>query len=267
MPRKSRVKSKSGYYHVMLRGNEKKNIFNNDDDKKRFIEILAENKLDGKFYLTAFCLMSNHVHLMIKEGNEDLSSSIKRIAGTYVSYFNKKYDRTGHLFQDRFRSEPVEDESYVIALVRYIHQNPVKAGLVKKISDYKWSSYSCYLSDDDEMCQIVDTDLILGIFSDDKKKAIEQFKNYMEQTEGTEVFIDIEEEKMSTEEAKELFKKMAMEFGIKDIENLEIKKRKEWHDLIKKYREKTGLSIKDIASIAGVTRYSIHKILKEKGNA
>lgn len=90
MPRKSRVKSKSGYYHVMLRGNEKKNIFRSDDDKKRFIEILAENKLDGKFYLTAFCLMSNHVHLMIKEGNEDLSSSIKRIAGTYVSYFNKK---------------------------------------------------------------------------------------------------------------------------------------------------------------------------------
>jgi len=73
------------------------------------------------------------------------------------------------------------------------------------------------------MCQIIDTELILGIFSDDKKKAIEQFKKYMEQTEGTEIFIDIEEEKMSTEEAKELFKKMAMEFGIKDIENLEIK--------------------------------------------
>ncbi|MGB9780231.1 transposase [Caldanaerobacter sp.] len=132
MPRKPRVKRKSGYYHVMLRRNEKKNIFRSNEDKKRFIEILAEKKLGGKFYLTAFCLMNNHVHLMIKEGNEDLSSSIKRIAGIYASYFNKKYDRAGHLFQDRFRSEPVGNESYVIGLVRYIHQKPVKTGLVKE---------------------------------------------------------------------------------------------------------------------------------------
>ncbi len=89
--------------------------------------------------------MDNHVHLMISEGTEDLSKIMKRINVSYVYYFNQKYKRVGHLFQDRFKSENVEQDLYLLALARYIHQNPLNPPLVKKVSDYKWSSYNSYM--------------------------------------------------------------------------------------------------------------------------
>ncbi len=148
MTRQSRVKSNSGYYHIMLRGNGKKNIFYNDEDRKRFMETIYGKKHGDKFYLHAFCLMNNHIHLMISEGIEDVARVMKRITVSYVYYFNKKYKRVGHLFQDRFKSEVVEHDNYVLSLARYIHQNPVKAGLVEKADDYIWSSHNCYLGRD-----------------------------------------------------------------------------------------------------------------------
>ncbi len=132
MPRQQRSKSKSGYYHIMIRGNERKNIFLDEQDKSRFVEILNDKKKSVSFYLQAFCLMDNHVHLMISEGVDDIARVMKRITVSYVYYFNKKYKRIGHLFQDRFRSEVVEDDNYVLSLARYIHQNPVKAGIVNQ---------------------------------------------------------------------------------------------------------------------------------------
>jgi len=105
----------------MLRGNEKKDIFNSNADKQRFLETVFEKKQENRFYLHAFCLMNNHVHLMISEGVEDVATVMKRINVSYVYYFNNKYKRVGHLFQDRFKSEVVEQERYLLALVRYIH--------------------------------------------------------------------------------------------------------------------------------------------------
>jgi putative transposase len=118
MSRQQRIKSKTGYYHIMLRGNEKKNIFLDYDNKLRFIEILYEKKQDRKFFLLAFCLMDNHIHLMLSEGVEDVAKVMKRITVSYVYYFNKKYKREGHLFQGRYRSEAVEEDSYILSLAR-----------------------------------------------------------------------------------------------------------------------------------------------------
>jgi REP element-mobilizing transposase RayT len=101
------MKSQSGYYHIMVRGNEKKDIFRDDHDKLRFIEIIKKVKQGNRFYLHAFCLMDNHLHMMISEGKEDVARIMKRITVSYVSYFNKKYRRVGHLFQDRFKSEGI----------------------------------------------------------------------------------------------------------------------------------------------------------------
>lgn len=263
MPRGRRIKSQSGYYHVMLRGNEKKNIFNDEGDKKRFIKILGEKKENGEFYLPAFCLMSNHVHLMIKEGSEDLSNSIKRIGVSYVSYFNNKYDRVGHLFYDRFRSEPVENESYVIALVRYIHKNPVKAGIVKSAIEYRWSSYNCYLNylnQKDKECKIVDADLILDMLSENKVKAVKILKDFMDKSDEKDIFIDIDE-KIDMDMAKELFYNMGYSMGIVNIEDPTIRRSREWSNLIKKFKKETGLSIRDIAFITGISSYAVRKML------
>jgi len=137
MPRTIRKGSKTGVYHIMLRGINKQCIFNDGEDKRIFINRLLRYKEIGDFEIYAYCLMDNHVHLLIKERSETVSVLIKRIGVSYVNWFNNKYDRTGHLFQDRFKSEPVENDSYLLTAARYIHQNPVKIGQ----SIENWTSY------------------------------------------------------------------------------------------------------------------------------
>lgn len=132
----------------MMRGNERKDIFLDNYDRDRFLEIISQKKGNGRFSLHAYCLMSNHIHLMLSEGSEEIGQIIKRIAVSYAQYFNRKNKRTGHLFQDRFRSEVIEDERYILSLLRYIHQNPIKAGLAKSAADYRWSSHNEYLNSD-----------------------------------------------------------------------------------------------------------------------
>ena len=111
MPRQVRQISKSQIYHVITRGNERRNIFLDDEDKKRFMDILCEKKRDKEYVLYAFCLMDNHVHLIIREGTDTISRIMKRINTGYAYYFNKKYKRVGHVFQDRFKSEAIESEA------------------------------------------------------------------------------------------------------------------------------------------------------------
>jgi putative transposase len=253
MSRHQRVKSKSGYYHIMIRGNERRNIFHDEADKLKFIEKLNEKKQGNRFFLHVFCLMDNHVHLMLSEGVEDIAKVMKRITVSYVSYFNKKYKRVGHLFQDRYRSEVVEEDSYILALARYIHQNPVKAGMVKSAGEYKWSSYHCYLNGRNDL---VDTETILGLLSVDQRTAQERFEEYMKE-ETQEVFIDLVEdvEEMEEEAAKELFERMVGLGKSSDGNQITDK-------LIKEFREKTNLSIRKIAAITGLNKDKVNKLLR-----
>jgi len=253
MPRQERKRSESGYYHVMLRGNAKENIFRDEQDKLRFLETLHTKKQRESFYLHAFCLMDNHVHLMISEGTENLSKIMTRINISYVYYFNQKYKRVGHLFQDRFKSENVEQDQYLLALARYIHQNPLKAGMVKKVSDYKWSSYNSYMYKSNYYAKMVDTDMVLGLFSSDKQTARRQFAVFMDE-ESKEKFIDIkeQEEVIGEEVATELYKAMLKEQG--EDEPLE--------QIIKNFRSKTNLSVRKIAAIAGINKDKVNRMLK-----
>lgn len=248
MPRQPREKGESGYYHVMVRGNEQRKIFKEDEDRSRFIEILKIKKKDNKFFLHAFCLMDNHVHLMISEGEEDLAQVMKRITVSYVNYFNKKYKRVGHLFQGRYKSETVEDERYFITLARYIHQNPVKAGMVKSAGDYKWSSYNYYFNPNEDL---VDTQVVLSIFSDNEQTAKKLFEEYMNE-ESSDKFIDVEDDLKVMDEvkAKKLFARM-----------LEQEENKISDDLIREFRNKTNLPLRKIADITGYNKDKINRIV------
>lgn len=144
MSRRSRRLSLSGIYHVMLRGNNKQRIFRNDVDYQKFLEVLQITKELSGYKLLAYCLMPNHVHLLIKVEGEPPERIFKRIGARFVTWYNKKYERVGHLFQGRYRSEPVEDERYFLTVLRYIIQNPMKAGLEKRPGSYRWSSYFAY---------------------------------------------------------------------------------------------------------------------------
>lgn len=171
MPRRARQKSGSGIYHVMLRGNNRSTIFHDDEDCEKFLQVLGavlapaaapspsgdssfpsgdssfvprsacdeKTVPSGTCYL--YCLMGNHVHLLMREEGKDLSALMKQVGVRFAAYYNWKYQRTGHLFQDRFRSEPVNDDEYFLSVYRYIAWNPVKAGLCGRPGDYRWCSY------------------------------------------------------------------------------------------------------------------------------
>jgi REP element-mobilizing transposase RayT len=134
--------STTGIYHVLIRGINRQRLFEDDEDCLRFLEILGELKEVSGLKLLAWCLMGNHIHLLIETGDEELGQTMKRLGVRYVSWFNMKYARTGHLFQDRYRSEPVESDAYFFTVLCYIFQNPLKAGLSKTTEGYRWSSRS-----------------------------------------------------------------------------------------------------------------------------
>ena len=153
MPRKARIHSTTGIYHVMLRGINGQDLFREKDDfisfQKRLFQLSHPKDEKGEptdpfCHIYAYCLMTNHVHLMLRPLGKDLSEVIRSLAVSYARYYNNVMSRRGYLFQDRFRSEPVEDFNYLITLFRYIHQNPLKAGLVSDVDDYCWSSWHEY---------------------------------------------------------------------------------------------------------------------------
>jgi len=141
MPRQARRESGTGIYHVMLRGINRQDIFEDKEDYVRMLTCLQQmleqyddvgNHQPPLCTFYAYCLMSNHIHLLLKTNQKDIGSTIKPLAVTYAMYYNNKYSRSGHVFQDRFKSEPVNDMAYFMTLLRYIHQNPLKAGIVKR---------------------------------------------------------------------------------------------------------------------------------------
>ncbi len=169
MPRKAREKSSTGIYHVMLRGINGQIIFEDNEDYEKMIQVIKEYKEVCGYEINAFCLMSNHVHLLIKEGKEVLGIIFRRIGSKFVYWYNLKYRRSGHLFQDRFKSEEVEDDKYFLSVLRYIHQNPIKAGIVDNIRSYPWSSYKEYFNRNG----ICDIGFGLSLFSENEKRAKE----------------------------------------------------------------------------------------------
>ena len=150
MPRTAREQSATEIYHVMIRGINRQDIFEDSEDYRKMIETLASLRevmaedMQTKIcacHIYAYCIMPNHVHILIHENDWTISQCVKYIADIYVRYYNKKYGRIGHLLQDRFKSEPCNDSDYFVVLLRYIHQNPVKAGLAKTAREYSYSSW------------------------------------------------------------------------------------------------------------------------------
>jgi len=140
MPRENRVTSKTGIYHIVIRGINQQRIFNQAKDFQQFLDFLYDVKKQSGFTLFAYCLMGNRAHLLLKEGAEPLSQIFKRLGTRYAQWFNRKYKRSGHLFHDRYLSEAVEDAEYFMAVLLYIYQNPVKAGIYRSTTEYEWCS-------------------------------------------------------------------------------------------------------------------------------
>ena len=144
MPHVQRNKSETGFYHVVVKGDGGQIIFESDADRKRFISELESAIESHDIDVHAYCLMSNHVHLLVEDRKDELSMFMKRLNERYAMHFRQVTGRVGHVFQSRFWSEPVESEEYFLAALRYIHANPEPAGICRA-RDYRWSSYSAYM--------------------------------------------------------------------------------------------------------------------------
>lgn len=165
MSRRVREESKTGYYHVMQRGAGKQILFEDDTDYQRYVDKLLECKNEIGFILPAYCLMNNHVHLLIKTTQlRDLSKTMSRIGTSYAAYYNIRYEHVGNVFQGRFLSSPINDEQYLLECVKYIHNNPVKANF-GRIDEYAWSSYNEYFGGG----AVADTEGIMALFGSQKQ--------------------------------------------------------------------------------------------------
>jgi putative transposase len=162
MARKPRIHVQGGLYHVVLRGNGGQEIFLSAGDRHFFYELLAEGVTRFGHRVHAFCLMPNHVHLALQAGDDGLSAAMQNLSFRYTRYLNGRLGRAGHVFQGRFKAFLVDQDSYGLALIRYLHLNPVRAKLVKDPAAYRWSSHSAYLGE--ETLSWLTTDWVLGQF-------------------------------------------------------------------------------------------------------
>lgn len=157
MPRTARITMENACYHIITRGNQKQLVFMEPVDYKRYLSILAKYKRKYKFKLYCFCLMPNHVHLIMEVKNPLLLSKIMRgLNLSYVLYFNSKYQKVGHLWQDRFKSKIIEKDAYLLECINYIETNPLRANLVSRLNEYHWSSYNF---------KAMNTDILDNLFS------------------------------------------------------------------------------------------------------
>jgi len=245
MPRYAREKSQTGIYHVMLRGIDKRDIFLAQNDYKKFLHYIELAKEKSETSLIAYCLMTNHVHMLLKEGKEEIGNFIKRVAVGYAQYHNSKYERTGHLFQNRYQSEAVNDDEYLLVVLRYIHQNPLKAGIVNNVEEYKWSSYHDYLIDRNT---ITDKDTLEGYFIND-----ESYKEFNNKTNDDHC-LDYEKKKRYTDD--DLRQIITEIIEIEKLPMMEIKKR---NIALRRIKHETGASIRQLEKVLGIGRNIIQK--------
>lgn len=251
MPRHTRQKSESGIYHLIMRGNNRQTVFFDNEDNDRFLFTLFKYKGISCFKLHAYCLMNNHIHLLLKVGTEPLEKVMRRVCGSYVYWYNHKYERVGNLFQDRFKSEPIDNETYFLTALRYIHQNPVKAGLVAYPEQYRWSSYNGYIQKQADVLGLLDKEEVLKTFDDTQYKAILSFKEYHQQISDDSCLDLNKNESVSDKKAIDIILKVFSVNDLADIHSFNIKKRDEG---LKKLKQEYHLSIRQIGRLIGINR-------------
>lgn len=270
MPRVARLKGEFTTYHIILRGNEKKNIFLDSKDKERFLETLGKAKEKYNFLIYGYCLMNNHLHLIIYDNGNDISLIMKSLNVSYAIYFNRKYKRVGHLFQDRYKSEIVDNDRYLLELSKYIHNNPVKAGIVQEALQYRWSSFKQYV-DRDVNDNLLSTGKILGLVSNKESAAQREYYKYVCNSEENpkvtfkKGFMSAEEENRNylslINDAKGKINQMAHSQGL-TVEEL-ISNRKLRDVAIKSLRKNTSLTLKEIGELlGGLSESRVSRILK-----
>lgn len=273
MPRQRRQKALYSTYHVIQRGNDQRVIFKSDQDRIYYIELLRKSKQTYKFLLYAYCLMNNHVHLALYDNGTDISQIMRSLNVSYANYFNKKYQRSGHLFQDRFKSELVMNDAYIMELSRYIHNNPVKAGLVKNPEEYRWSSFRQYMSHRKDINNLVDSEFILSMFSNSIDDARIEYNKFVKRTDSAQNhFLDIDDDLsniasnapyiFTVAQGREFLLKMAQQHKMSLHQYIQNRQKRD--EAIRELRKHSTLSLREIAESCGsISESTVSRILRE----
>lgn len=258
MPRMARRRSSTKVYHVILRGNSKQDIFLDQQDFSKFMKEIYKTKESYQYELYAYCLMTNHVHLIIYDKMDNLSKILQSLTISFSSYWNKKYERIGHVFQNRFSSRNVETAEYLRNLCRYIHQNPNKGGIAK-MEDYQWSSYQEYVKES----KIINNKPILRLFSSYKQKAIKDFIEFHKVNliqDNLNDFMEYEIfKRLDDSQAKKFLIEILGVNNIQELISYDLVKRNKY---LKKLKGIRGISNAQIARLTGLSKRMVEMGLK-----
>ena len=186
MPRKKRIWYPGATYHVMSRGNRRGVIFSDEDDRMMFLQIIRKIKAKDPFAIHSLCLMTNHFHIAIETGDVEVWKIMQKILGFYAEEFNHRHNTTGHLFEGRYTSCLIKDDTYFLEVSRYIHMNPVKAKIVSDPLEYAYSSYGVFVGRGTDtirspvsrlISDLVDTSRVFSYFDRDSR---EQYRLFVE---------------------------------------------------------------------------------------
>lgn len=256
MPRPIRQKSATNIYHITMRRINQQLIFEEEYDYIMFLKILKKTKKKYPFQLYAYCIMSNHIHLLVQADLSSLELIIKSIGSSFVFWYNSKYQRSGHLFQDRFHSEPVETESYFLSVIRYIHNNPIAAGIVSNPNHYKWSSSLDYFNPAIAPNSFVNIHTALSISG-----SLEHLQQYL-LTACNDQCLDIPSHHYHIDD--ESAKKMILELSSCDhLNNFSSLPRITRNEYLKVLHSK-GISIRQLSRLCGIAKATVERALRQK---
>ncbi|MBS3873825.1 MAG: transposase [Firmicutes bacterium] len=256
MPRQARRVNPQGYYHVMMRGNNRHPIFGRPDDKAYYLKVLQEHCCEDTLAIVAYCLMDNHVHLVLHAASDAFSRALSRTNLKFALRYNTRQKHCGHVFQDRFRSEIIDEPRYLLAAIRYVHNNPVKAKLVNAPRDYRWSSYQEYVSES----TIIDKELMVSVlaeyFNGDVSKFI-AFHRQHDEHEFLEDRVDLELQRL--ERGQRVLLAFCESYGIENPK--EAYRNPELLATLTHYLiENSRLSHRQVAELLGVSSSRIHRV-------
>ncbi|HTP05607.1 MAG TPA: transposase [Nitrospirota bacterium] len=186
MARPLRIEYSGAFYHVMHRGNAGSDLFKSERDRGKLLEYFSKAVARYEIKIHTYCLMTNHYHLLIETPHANLSQAIKWINVSYAAYFNRKRRRSGHLFQGRFKAVLVDADEYLKHLSRYIHLNPVRAGMVEHCKDYAWSSYPVF-SGYNKLPEWLETHWLLSLFGKNQDQAKKRYRDFVESVQNQEI--------------------------------------------------------------------------------
>lgn len=242
MPRQARQTGE--YLHIIVRGNGKQILFEDDADRKKYLSLLQKYSAETGIIILAYCLMDNHVHLLIRDAAGAASVFMKKTGVSYVLYYNTKYERTGHLFQDRYKSEVIDSDAYLLAVYRYILNNPAKAGICAA-EKYLWSSYREYGKTEG----LTDTGMLREMIGD--KAALSGFLGQQDD----EVYMDSDSAKIGDGRAIAV---MRAALGITNGTQLQQLARNDRDEALAVLKEK-GLTVRQIERLTGINRGIIQR--------